>query len=49
MTAGDATFYEFTIQIFGIGVTGIHFFGVFPIYVVQLDLYEVPFQFVMSG
>lgn len=30
-------------------VAGIYFLGMFPVYVVELDLYEIPFYFFVAG
>ena len=41
-------FVEFVIEIFGIGVARIYLFGMFPVEVVELDLYKIPLVIVMA-
>lgn len=45
----NAAFVELTVEVFGIGVARIDLPGIFPVKIVELNLHEIPFEFIVSG
>ena len=45
----DMTLLELSIEVVGVGIVRIYLLGMFPVEVVELYLYEVPFILVVLG